>query len=281
MANRTIYTRAYSKSSVGQLVSAKKTPTKGGPLSHAALLEEFRNHADEWDREPTALVSGSDRIVDTLKRAFDKHYGDGEPSAGIWIVFIEVPPTTTDETATRIHSAKKLAEKCNLPEPKLFSHEVVFEWAIPETYVLHEVSLQTLIKRGVQENFCLRPSTAEIRRYTAREFQQCDDPWEIGITLGFFARTFGARAPLRWVANELFHDCVLVKILDDDVVRLDFAHGPTKIVDFQYFCHLEDGIDTALCEWWLALLDYEEFERWREVTEDGAAIEAEAVKIGL
>lgn len=91
MANRTIYTRAYSKSSAGQLGSGKGP--KGDPLSDTDLLEEFRNHARRRNRKPTALVSGSDRIVDTVKRAFDKHYEDGEPSAEIWIAFIEVPPT--------------------------------------------------------------------------------------------------------------------------------------------------------------------------------------------
>jgi len=268
MANRTIYTRAYSKSSVGQFVSAKAP--KGDPLSYTALLEEFRNHANKWNREPTALVSGSDRIVDTLKRAFDKHYEDGESSAEIWIAFIEVPPTM-NETATRIHSAKELAEKCELPEPNLFSHEVVFEWAIPKKYVLHEVSLQTLIKRKLQEHHFLQPSTAEVRRYTARELQR-HGPWEIGVTLGFFAQIFGARAPLNWVSHQLFHDCVRAKIVDDDVVRLNYAHGHTEIVDFQFFCDLDDGIDTSLCDWWLSdidfFLDYEEFKEWREVTED-------------
>jgi len=216
------------------------------------------------------LVSGSDRIVDTLTRAFDKHYGDGESAADIWIAFIEVPPTI-NESATQIHSAKELAEKCELPEPNKFSHEVVFEWAIPEKYVVHEVSLQTLMKRGLQERRFLQPSTAEVRRYTAREFQQ-QGPWEIGVTLGLFARKFGARAPLNWISRQLFHDCVRVKIVDDDVVRLNYAHGDTEIVDFKYFCDLDDGIDTSLCDWWLSdidfFLDYEEFKEWRDVIED-------------
>jgi hypothetical protein len=81
MAHRTIYTRAYSKSSAGQFVSAKGL--KGDPLSDTALLYEFRNHANIRNRKPTALVSVSDRIVDTLKRAFNKHYEDRESSADI------------------------------------------------------------------------------------------------------------------------------------------------------------------------------------------------------
>jgi hypothetical protein len=88
MADRTIYTRAYSESSASKLVSAKAP--KGDPLSDTALLKEFRNHAKEWNEEPTALVSGNGRIVDTLKRAFDKHHGDGESPVDIWIAFIEV-----------------------------------------------------------------------------------------------------------------------------------------------------------------------------------------------
>ncbi|KAL8882607.1 MAG: hypothetical protein Q9215_004064 [Flavoplaca cf. flavocitrina] len=268
MANRTIYTRVYSKSSVGQFVCAKAP--KGDPLSDTALLEEFRNHANEDNREPTALVSGSDRIVDTLKRAFDKHYKKCESSAEIWIAFIEIPPTT-NETATRIHSAKELAEKCELPEPNLLFHEVVFEWAIPDKYLLHEVSLQTLMKRELQEHCFLQPSTAEARCYIARELQR-HGPWEIGVTLGSFARKFGAGAPLNWVSHQLFHDCVWAKMMDDDTVRLNYEHGHTEIVDFQFFCDLDDGIDTSLCDWWLSdidfFLDYEEFKQWREVIED-------------
>jgi hypothetical protein len=278
MANRTIYTRAYSKSSAGQFVSAKGP--KGDPLSDTALVEEFRNHA-KWNREPTALVSGSDRIVDTLTRAFDKHFGDdyrdGESAADIWIAFIEVPPTM-DEDATRIHSAKELAEKCGDPEYKKFSHEFVFEWAVPEKYVVHEVSLQTLIERGLRERRFLQSSTAEVRRYTAKELRQ-QGPWEIGVTLGFFARRFGARAPLDWISHQLFRDCVQAKILNDDVVRLNYAHKHTdytpwhtEIVDFQFFCDLDNGIGTALYDWWLSdidfSLDYEEFREWRDMMED-------------
>ena len=268
MGNCTVYTRVYSKSNAGQFVSGKGS--KGGPLSYTALLEEFRNHANKRNRKPTALVSASDRIVDTVKRAFEKHCEDDESSAEIRIAFIEIPPTVNG-TATRIHSAKKLAENCGLPEPNLFFHEAVFEWAIPEQYVLHKVSLRTLMKRGLQDYWFSQPDTAEVRRYIARDLQR-HDPWEIGVILGFFARNFGARAPLNWVSYQLFHDCVLVKIVDDDVVRLNYAHGHTKMVDFQFFCDLEDGIDTALCDWWLSdvdfFLDYKEFKKLREVTED-------------
>lgn len=45
-----------------------------------------------------------------------------------------------------------------------------------------------------------------------------------------------------------------------------------EIVDFQFFCDLDDGIDTSLYDWWLSDIDfclgYEEFEEWRDATED-------------
>ncbi|KAL2060620.1 hypothetical protein VTL71DRAFT_9261 [Oculimacula yallundae] len=255
MANRTIYTRVYSESSAGKLVSGKGP--EGNPLSNAALAVEFRNHAKKWSPIPTALVSGSPRIIDTLKRAFDKYYEDGESSADIWIAFIAVPPTT-NETATRIHPAKELAERFGLPDPNKFSHEVVFEWAIPKEYVLHQVSLRTWIERGLQEHYFVWPSTWEAQCYIARKFQR-HDPWEIGITLGAFARKFGARAPM--------------KILNDDVVRLYYAYKHTEIVDLQFFCELDNGIDTALYDWWLSDIDsfpdYEEYEERRDAMEDG------------
>jgi len=268
MADRTIYTRTYSSTSAGELVSAKGS--KGHPLSNIALLEEFQNHSNQRNEEPTALVSASVRIIDTLKRAFDKYHLDGESPADIWIAFIEIP-SDTDDNAARIHSAKELAEKCKLCESSKFLYEVVFEWAIPEVYVVHKVSLQTLMNRRLQERYLLESSTGKVRQYFAREFQRLDS-FEIGLTLGVFAQMFGARAPLHWISYQLFDDCVRSNILDDDVVRLHYAHNHTKIVDFQFFFDRDDGIETSLYDWWLTdtgfLLDYEEFDEWRDVTED-------------
>ena len=273
MVNSTIYTRAYSTSSAGKLVSAKGP--KGDPLSRTALLEEFRNHAKKGNREPTALVSASNRIIDTLKRAFDEHYEYGEPSAEIWIAFIEAP-SNVDGAAVQIHSAKELAEECEDPEPDKFMHEVVFEWAIPEKYVLHKVSLQTLMKRGLKDDDLLQPSTAEVRDYAARGLEPdggWHGSWEIGVTLGSFAQTFGARAPLDWVAHQLFHDCVWVTALDDDVFRLNYAHGHTKIVGSHFLRELDDGIKTSLYEWWIAdisfIRDCDELNEWRDASEEG------------
>jgi hypothetical protein len=279
MDNRTMYTRVYSTRSPRQLVSGRGAD--GYQLSRTALLKEFWNHANYWNREPTALVSCSDRIIDTLRRAFGMHYGDGEPSADIWIAFIEVPPTT-DGTATRIHLAKTLAKRCKLKEPNLFLHEVVFEWAIPRNYVVHEVSLKTLLGRGLEGDYFLHPSTLEARKYTAKQLHQ-HDPYKTGITLGLFAQKFGARAPLNWISHQLFYDCVWTKIVADDEddendgVRIYFAHEKrAETVDFRFFRALDDGIKTSLCDWWLSdidFLDYENFKECRDETEVAIAWE--------
>jgi hypothetical protein len=58
----------------------------------------------------------------------------------------------------------------------------------------------------------------------------------------------------------------------DDVVRLSYAQGNSEIVDFKFFCDLDDGIHTSLYDWWLSdidfFLDYEELEEWRDVIEE-------------
>lgn len=276
MAGPGIYTRTYSRRGAGQLTSAKEP--RGGPLSHAELANEFRRHADKSNRVHTALVSVSDRIIDTVNRAFDKHYEDGEPAADIWIAFIRVPATIHTAPA-QPHAAQSLAEECRDPEAGLYRHEFVFEWAIPESYLVHEVALQTLMDRGLTwENLtggCLeRLPTFELRYCMAKRLQSIHDPWEAGIYLGSFARNFGARAPLDWVAHQLFYDCVRTKILEEDVVRLGDTHQPkrSEFVDFNFFCALDDGIETALIDWWLADLDFcfenEEFQEYRGEMED-------------
>ncbi|KAJ9130179.1 hypothetical protein NKR23_g12317 [Pleurostoma richardsiae] len=268
MATRTMYTRAYSKSSAGRLVSGRGLGSYS--LSRAQLLDDFQKHADRIE-EPTALVSVSDRLVDTVKRAYDKHSENDSP-ADIWVAFIEVPATAA---SPRLHAAQDLAEDCGRPDSGLFRHEFVFEWAIPEEYVLHTVSLQTLMDRGLEweQHFAEKPlSTASLLDVIAWDLLSAErgyDPWDIGVRLGYFARTFGARAPVDWIAHQLFYDCARPKIVYEDVVRLYYDYDT---VDFVFFCELDHGIEAALFDWWLADVDlcraYEEFMEWQAGVED-------------
>lgn len=265
MADRKIYTRAYSSSSAGRLTSGKGP--EGTPLSHTDLLREFKNHAVKQNREPTALVSCSDRIIDTLRRAFKKYYEDHDAATEIWIAFVEIPPTEGG-----IHAARKLADECSLPRSYLFSREFVFEWAIPKKYVLHEVSLQTLFNRGLPQDSFSEFYIEATKRDIVKDFRTMD-PWEMGVSFGSFAQKFGARAPLEWISYRLFYDCVRMKIVGDDLLELRYADNEMKeYEDFDFGLLLEEGINASLCDGWLKdgdlCQDYEEFKEYRNMMED-------------
>lgn len=270
MAEYTIYTRVYSERSAGKLSSGKGST--GNALTHAELLDEFRNHAKKQSKEPTALISVSSRIVDTVQRAFQEYYGYGQSPEDIWIAFIKVPVTV------QLHAAQHLAEECGLPAPGLRRYEYIFEWIIPGEYVLHQVSLQTLMDRGLDWDKYLFmdddddqvASTPELRKRITMDLlsqQAWRDPRGVGIFLALFARNFGARAPLDWVAHQLFDDCVTTEVLDDYIVLVKYGYGSSTIVDLDFFFELDDGIETGLCEWWLTddefQLNWSEFDEWR------------------
>lgn len=307
MAEPTIYTRVYSRTSPRQLVSGKGA--KGDSLSESALNKEFDNHRKGRSPRPTALVSCSTRIVDTMKRAFDKHYIEEESAEDIWIAFIAIPARSSpslssttkrdqsqnkDKDTPRIHSARALAERLPIEKPWKFTYEVVFEWAIPEKYVTHQVSLQTILDRGFQDQyFRVLKSTSEVLYHIAQQFKlRRHDPYGIGITLGTFAQKFGARAPLDWISHQLFDDCMDAETLNHEIVKL--SYGPqevyddntsgrkhdsrfTEIVGFDFFSDLDDGIETALIDWWLSDdvfgAEVKAFEEWRGEMEDGVAWE--------
>lgn len=277
-----IYTRVYSQSSARQLVSGKGTG--GGPLSGADLLEEFQKHADKWNPEPTALVSVSSRIIDTIKRALEKYYRNGESPADIWVAFIEFPADDTHESPGRVHSAYELARKCGHSNPEYFRYETVVEWAIPEHNVLHQVSLHTLMDRGLltsnkaylsqaideSEPF----STKLLRRCVAEAIQRNSYyTFDLGFFLASFAKKFGARAPLRWTARQLFLDCVQLGMHGMDSARLYHVRRreDSSLLNIELSLEVEDAIGTVLYDWWLADIDfvqsYREYEDWEDVME--------------
>lgn len=322
MADRNIYTRVYSGTSAGGLISGKEST---GELSSYDLLDEFRNHAERWRSDrPTALVSTSSRIVDTLLRAFTKHYTEREPAEDIWIVFLELPGIR-GELPDGCHAASDLARECKRQNPEAFSgdkinmfcYEFVFEREVPEEYVLHKVSLETLKTRGLDwgEYFDRWDterqgeegglSTSTLRGYIAEELlgiKENSSSWEVGLRLGLDARAFGARAPTQWVASQLYHDCVKgIATYKDDLRVIYYANGHHEILrkkDVRFGLELmDDGIDHALIYWWLEDFgvsdEYLEFEWWRDMMEEATMydslefrktqerIEVEAVRLGL
>lgn len=157
MTETATYTRVYSASSARQLVSGKGVQNE--PLTRESLLSEFRNHADMSSEQSTALVSISDRIIDTMSRAFAKRDDDHEPTDEIWIVFIKGSAVSEDNI--KVHSAAELARRCGFDDSYKFQHEYLVEHAIPREHVLHEVMLQTPIDRGIAGALVLRKVNSE------------------------------------------------------------------------------------------------------------------------
>lgn len=269
-----IYTRAYSANNPRQLVSGKGKAGKPpfDRLSNVELLNEFKNHANSLSEFPTALVSVSSRIIDTLSRAFNLYFENGERLSDIYIIFVKIP-VATSFTGVTVHPAQPLAHNIDHWNPAFFRYESVFEWAIPEECVVHKVCLQTLLNRGLRYDELLRslyrPTSALEMRKNVADLLNIDypetDPWDIGVYLGCFARQFGARAPSNWIAHQFFYDCTCPKIVDDDVIEITNSCGDRKFVDFIFFRDLDQGIDTALIDWWLSNCepssDFEEFDK--------------------
>ncbi len=69
--------------------------------------------------------------------------------------------------------------------------------------------------------------------------------WRLGdgVQLACFARNFG---PFDGISHQLFYDCVWTKIVDDDVVRLNYTYRDLETVDSDFFCKLDYGIETVL-----------------------------------
>lgn len=67
--------RSYSNTSVGALEAGL---SHGGPLVPTLRLSEFDRHRYLENRNPTALVSVTDRPIEALHRAFFKYYNYSE-----------------------------------------------------------------------------------------------------------------------------------------------------------------------------------------------------------
>ncbi|GFF60995.1 hypothetical protein IFM51744_10551 [Aspergillus udagawae] len=204
--------RCFSASSAGRLRCGMD---RVGPrLSQAELLFQFDRHRDRANRIPTALVSVSDRIIEALHRGLEKYYNLSEDPGRIWIAIIFVPDTDATKKSTGYHHAKKLAQQVEkMEDPNVFEYEYIFEWEVPEQYVEHRVSLQTLLDRGLDlcdylDETDHLPDLKTLRKeMTKRLLNPSFSGYDIGRSLGRMARCFGARAPVYEIASQLLTDC--------------------------------------------------------------------------
>ena len=182
-------------------------------LSIHELLYEFKNHkkgARKLNEEIchehlTALVSVTISFIDALRRAFDKLYR-GDKLDQIWIVFISVPHK---DKATYNH-AEYLAREMGQDETNMFKDEYIFEWEVPEKYIVHKVLVQTLLERGLSmERYCeyfinkrQLPPAYLLRQDIAKHIlDPANGGYDIGMSLGSIARCFRARALVYVIAH--------------------------------------------------------------------------------
>lgn len=114
-------------------------------LSNEELLLEFDDHRKKWQASPTALVSTTTNFLRVIHLAFEQLH-QRESADQIQILFI----MPDDGGHAKLHSGKDLASQlCSLDvNPQHYQYEYLFEWQIPESSVLHEITMATLIRRG-------------------------------------------------------------------------------------------------------------------------------------
>lgn len=283
-AARDFYRTFSDSSSAGALVSGKGKEDR--QLSIHELLCEFKNHkkgARKHNEEIcherlTALVSVTISFTDALRRAFDKLYGGDKPEQ-IWIVFISVP----HKDKGTYHHAEYLARKIGQDKTDMFKDEYIFEWEIPEKYIAHKVSVQNLLGRGfTMERYCecsnnkrqLPPAYLLRQDIAKRILDPTNGGYDIGMSLAFVARCFGARAPVRDIAHRILSECTRIRYVNHHAqnVRVSYWHGHETTLDFEHFYWIERGIDEALFDFWLNDIDfciaYKEHREWVSMLED-------------
>lgn len=256
----------------GGLVARRAFPADNPPdLTRPELLVNFRNHSILNNREPTALVSTSSRIIDTIARAFriiweNKRLGPDDVS----IAIIESPehaggqPPRTQHTPPVVHHAQALAEECGHESANLFKYEWIFEWQIPIQHVrvvslgdlmrdsVWNDSIGQLCKTSIDEGH--RPSSKDLHRILSTViFSNHKDMsgWlvsNIAKSLVDFAWPFGATVA-GVVARQLEIDCL------KDVTPRDIFENQWVVVScggkkeswaFEELRDLEDEMDASL-----------------------------------
>jgi hypothetical protein len=273
--------RCYSDSSAGALISGKGHAL-GRPFGSVHLRAEFDNHIELRTKKCTALVSTSNRLIDTLRRAFSKVYNGHEDPTQVWVAFFCVP----DIDRHVYHHAEDLAKRWNLSNPERLRYEYIFEWEIPKRYLIHKVSVKTLMERGLHMGGCLPdytiPPTAELKEDFARIYlDPTNDGFFNGIALGNLAHYFGARAPVRQIAHQLVQDCVGYVDPNAQLVSVSYGNNVVKHIDFAFFRGMDDGIEIALIDWWLTDSNfanaYGDYCVWASQIEERLVTECEAL----
>lgn len=243
--------RCCSSASVGRLHSGKfSLHASGSPLEEQELSDEFESHSHLYGTTLTALVSTTTNFLRVLHLAYQKLW-DGEAADQTELIFI-VPDPKAD---ARLHCARDLADQMvdwSEQERRLFTHEFVYEWQIPESAVAHRITMATLLRRGLNlEQLCgtveseefpgmidfqdlIRANWGNLRLF-GRECKAGTAAclFDIGYKAGMAACLFG------------FHS--LTSRILDEILSLIAYRNPFGLV--------EDGIEDALSTYASCIVD--------------------------
>ncbi|CAG8908885.1 unnamed protein product [Penicillium egyptiacum] len=234
--------RCYSNRSAGELRSGKYHDGHL-PLTKEDRLHEFNIHRDRNNKQPTALVSVTDRPLEALHRALAKYYDSDEDPGRIWIVIIRVPDGA-DNNGPR--HAGSLAQQINL-DADIFQHEYVFEWEIPQQYVEHVVSVRTLLGRRIGRIIDLGfPDFRTTRDALVKGILDSDDAYGTGRLLGSLAQAFGTGTYTYEIALQTLQNCLSVGKIDEDHQYVHYGGGLCRSLGFNAICSIELGIQDQL-----------------------------------
>ncbi|KAK0303245.1 hypothetical protein LTR82_017625 [Friedmanniomyces endolithicus] len=135
-------------------------------LSNEELLLEFEDHRKDWQKSPTALVSTTTNFLRFIHLAFKKLIQE-KAADEIQIMFI-VP---NYDKHIQLYSGKDLASQLRSPDvdPLDYQYEYLFEWHIPESTIVHEITMATLVRRGFNLKY-ICGQTAFIKFPDMRDF---------------------------------------------------------------------------------------------------------------
>ncbi|KAJ5575866.1 hypothetical protein N7535_002792 [Penicillium sp. DV-2018c] len=261
-SHRYLY-RCFSESSAGTLRCGLNRT--GTPLSKWDLLFYFKQHMILDPEIRTALVSATDRPIEALHRAFVKYYNLNERAGDIWIAIISVPVGEND-TLPYHHAVKLALELGYSPEERRkFMHEYIFEWEIEYQYVEHMTAGWIWIPISPNDRL---PDLRGFRGLMIDMILDLPlDGYSVGRELGRMARCFGARAPVKEIANSLLTDCPTWISVNEERQNVKWTitegsdNGEYRIVslediDFEHFYWISQGMNEVLSDSWLQDSDF-------------------------
>jgi len=86
-------------------------------------------------------------------------------------------------------------------------------------------------------------------------FNRSRNAYEVGLTLGIMAGTFAARSPSQAIARKLLHDIIRPRFNNADI-SIDYEPAKSLFSDIDDGIAANNGIDTAIIDWWLCDDDF-------------------------